>query len=280
MKRPCPLFAALCLIAGSLLGTGFAVAQQSASMQPPPKVLVVFVEELKPGKAGAVHEKTESAFQRALGDAKSRNYYLAMNAISGPPRALFLYRYNSFAEAGKMREMEHADSALGKALDAADQADGELLSTEAWNALSFREDLSHVTPIDMAKMRYMDITRITIKPGHRDEFEEYMKLNGAAITKAVPDARYTVYQSEYGWENGGVFVIFRPMQSLEQVDTRLANSPKVREATGDSGKRLGALAASCIQSSQRNLYSFDPQMSYLPEDYAKSDPYWQHKGNQ
>jgi hypothetical protein len=277
VNRPLELCAGLCVLAGSMFGAGVALAQESKSALAPPKVLVVFVENLKPGKGGAMHEKTESAYQHALGDAKSSNYYLAMNAISGPPRALFLYRYESFAEAGKQRAMEHADSELSTALDAADVADGDLLTTESWNAYSFREDLSHVTPLDLAKMRYMDITRITVKPGHRSEFEEYMKLNGAAITKAVPDARFTTFESQYGWENGGVYLIFRPLRSLEEVDTRLANAPKVREATGDGGKRLGELAASCIQSSQRNLYTFDPQMSYLPDDWSKSDPFWQHK---
>ena len=278
MNRPLELFAGLCLLTGSLFGAGVAYGQESKSALPPPKVLVVFVENLKPGKAGATHEKTEEAFQRALGDAKSTNYYLAMNSISGPPRSLFLYRYESFAEAGKQREMEHANSALGNALDAADSADGELLSNESWNAYSFREDLSHVTPLDLAKMRYMDITRITVKPGHRAEFEEYMKAAGAATTKAVPDARFTVYESQYGWEIGGVYLIFRPLRSLDDVDTRIANGPKVREATGDGGKHVSELAASCIESSQRNLYSFDPQMSYLPEDWAKSDSFWAHKG--
>ncbi len=277
MKRPLQLLAGLCFVAGGLFSTGVAAAQ-SASAQPPPKVLAVFIEELKPGKGGALHEKTESAFQRALGDAKSTNYYLAMNAISGPPRALFLYRYDSFAEMGKKRDEEHAQSALGSALDAADQADGELITTETWNAFSFREDLSHVVPVDMAKMRYMDITRITVKPGHRADFEEYMKLTGAAIAKVNPTARYTVYESQYGWENGGIYIILRPLHSLDEVDTRIANAPKMREATGDGGKKVADLFAACAQSSQRNLYSFDPQMSYLPEDWAKSDPFWQHKG--
>lgn len=277
MNRPLEWFAGVCLLAGGLVGGSIAAAQESKSALPPPKVLVVFVEQLKPGKSGSLHEKTESAFQKALGDAKSTNYYLAMNAISGPPRALFLYRYESFAEIEKVHQAEHAQSALGTALDAADQADGELLTTEAYNAFTYREELSNPVPADMAKMRYMDITRITVRPGHRAEFDDYMKLNKAAVTKVVPDARWTTYESQYGWENGGVYIIIRPLRSLEEVDTRLANGPKVREATGDNAKKLGEMAASCIESSQRNLYIFDPQMSYLPPDWAKSDPFWEHK---
>jgi len=254
-----------------------AVAQESQSALPPPKVLVAFLEELKPGKAGSMHEKTEGAFQRALGDAKSTNYYLALHAVSGPPRELFLYRYDSFAELEKKYAAEHADTTLGNALDAADQADGELLTTESYSAFSFRDDLSNPVPADLAKMRYMDITRITLKPGHHAEFDQYMKLTKSAVTQVNPKARWTTYQSQYGWENGGVYIIIRPIRSLEEVDTRLANAAKVRAATGDDGKRLAELFGSCIQSFQRNLYAFDPQMSYLPEDWAKSDSFWQHK---
>ena len=98
--------------------------------------------------------------------------------------------------------------------------------------------------------------------------------------KARPDAVWSTYESQYGWENGGVFLIIQPLRSLEDVDRRIADRDKVREAMGEGGlPKLRALAASCIQSSQRNLYAFNPEMSYVYPEWVKSDPaFWQRKG--
>ena len=278
LRRSFGVIAGLCLCAGGFTGAVVsAAAQQSASELPPPKVLVAVVEELKPGKGGAVHEKTESAYHRALKENKSNTHYLALNAISGPPRALFLYRYDSFAAMEKQHMADYSNSTLATALDTADVADGDLLANQSFSVYSYREEMSNPVPTDMAKMRYMDITRITIKPGHRVEWEEYMKLNKAAILKVKPNSRWTTYQSEYGWQNGGVFLIIRPLRSMDEVDTRIADVPKIREAAGDL-KHMAELSAAAIESSQRNLFAFDPQMSYLPDDWAKSDSFWQKKG--
>ena len=64
MKKIIGLSAALCLL---FLGSAIASAQQAADeTMTPPKVLVINREYLKPGKSGSLHEKTESAFVRAM----------------------------------------------------------------------------------------------------------------------------------------------------------------------------------------------------------------------
>ncbi len=91
----------LCLIAG----IGFTAASITATAQeqasgatPPPKVLVIMREFLKPGKAGAAHQKTESAFVQAFTAAQWPEHYIAMNSLSGRPRTLFFLGYDSFAD--------------------------------------------------------------------------------------------------------------------------------------------------------------------------------------
>ena len=64
----------------------------------PPKILVINREVLKPGKNGNPHQRTESAFVRALAAAKDTTYYLGMDAITGPSRSLFFTGYDSFAD--------------------------------------------------------------------------------------------------------------------------------------------------------------------------------------
>ena len=64
----------------------------------PPKVLVLYREYLKPGKQGASHEKTESAFVQAVTKAKWSQRYFDVDSLSGRPRSLFLFPYDSFAD--------------------------------------------------------------------------------------------------------------------------------------------------------------------------------------
>ena len=90
VKRITELLLGLYLLLG---GLGMAVAQEPT---PPPKVLSVIREFVKPGKSGAPHEKAESAFVQAMTRAKWPTHYLAVSSITGKPRVLFLTGYDSF----------------------------------------------------------------------------------------------------------------------------------------------------------------------------------------
>ncbi len=61
----------LCAAALSLGAVVSAVAQdQSSSTMSPPKILTIIREFVKPGKTGAMHDKTETAFVQAMAHAK------------------------------------------------------------------------------------------------------------------------------------------------------------------------------------------------------------------
>jgi hypothetical protein len=131
--------------------------------------------------------------------------------------------------------------------------------------------------VAIATMRYMQISRITIRPGHQGEWEELVKMLWSAEQKTDPDHHIALYQSAYGWENGGVWLLMSPLKSLDEVDKMDANSAKFRENIGDM-KHYRELAAAAIESSQRNLYAFDPSMSYVSDDWVKADPsFWKRK---
>ena len=52
------------------VSSALLAAAQGATPPAPPKVLVIQREYLKPGKAGAAHDKTESVFVQAMARAK------------------------------------------------------------------------------------------------------------------------------------------------------------------------------------------------------------------
>jgi hypothetical protein len=271
--------AGLCLCIGGVSGLPAARAQESgAKATPPPKVLVIDIEWLKPGKGGSAHQKTESAFIQASEKAKSTQHYLAMEALSGPPRSVFFFSYDSFAALEKQRKEEMGNAALSADIDRAYAEDGELLSSMARNIFTLRDDLMAEPGVAIPSMRYMQITRVTVRPGHQADWEEYLKMFRSNLDKTQPGRHIALYQSAFGWENGGIWLLITPMKSLDEVDQANANSAKFIQNLGDTNtKRYRELAGLAIESSQRNLYAFDPEMSYVQDEWATADPFWKHK---
>jgi len=250
----------------------------TAKATPPPKVLVIDIEWLKPGKGGSAHQKTESLFVQAAEKAKSTEHYVALEALSGPPRSLFFFSYDSFAALEKQRQEDMANKSLSADIDQAYAADGELVSSMARNIFTLRDDLMPESGVAIATMRYMQITRVTVRPGHQAEWEEYLKMLRSNLDKTPPVRHIALYQSAYGWENGGIWLLITPMKSLDEVDKADSSSAKFRENMGDNMKHFRELASSAIESSQRNLYAFDPAISYAPDAWVSADPsFWKHK---
>ncbi len=121
MNKISPILLGLSL---AVAGSSMAAAQQTASL---PKVLQITREFLKPYKGGAAHDKTESAFITAMTKAKFPAYYLGLDSLSGKSRALFLTKYDSFADWEKDNKIVDKNPTLSSELDRASVADGELL---------------------------------------------------------------------------------------------------------------------------------------------------------
>src|SRR5271156_1528231 len=121
--------AALALVVLLPVGiSGTAAGQDNPASHMPPKVLTIMREFTKPGKSGTVHEKTESLFVQAMTRAKWPTHYIAVEAVTGKSRALFLTGYDSFASWEKDVLAIQNNKALSADLDRAGAADGELLS--------------------------------------------------------------------------------------------------------------------------------------------------------
>jgi hypothetical protein len=147
----------------------------SVGVIPPPKILVIDREFTKPGKDGNPHEKTESAFVNALAAANSPDHYIAMTSLSGRPRALFMFGYPSFEAWEKADQAVEKNTALSALLDRANVADGELLSEVNQSVYVYDPDLS-LRAGDVVHSRYFEISQYHVKPGHRAEFLELVKL--------------------------------------------------------------------------------------------------------
>jgi len=279
MKKLLGLSLGFCL---SLCSQVAAFAQQTsdqATPPPPPKVLVIMREFLKPGRSGSVHEKSESAFVQAMTAAKWPTHYFAADSMSGRSRALFFVGYDSFEAWEKDNIATMHNPTLAAALDKAAYADGDLLTEYDTSVNVYREDLSLRAGVNIAQMRYFEISRFVVRPGHGKEWDALVKMYKDAYEKAVPDERWAVFQSMYGSDNGGVYLVFTPMKSLAETDRSFIDSKKFTASLGESGmKKLEDLEASSVESVQTNLFIFNPKMSYAADEWIKADPdFWSAK---
>ena len=269
-------------LTGVLLGLSFAIggvgsiaAQETT---PPPKVLVLYREFLKPGKAGATHEKAESAFVQAEAKAKWPAHYFAVDSLSGKQRSLFLFPYDSFDAWEKDAQASQKNTALAAALDRAGVADGELLSDMDATVLTYNEEQSLRGPVDIAHMRYFEISLFQVRPGHGKDWADLVKLVIAAYQK-IPSAHWATYEVAYGQQPNSTYVVFTPLKAAAEIDQEFTQDKDFMAAMGEDGmKKLGELEAAAVESRQSNLFAFNPRMSYPPDAWVKADPdFWKPK---
>ncbi len=268
-----------CMLGAMLLcgGLSLAQAQEMTGLTPPPKVLLIFREFLKPDKGGAPREKAESAFVQAFSHAKAPTHYLAMNSLSGKNRALFLIPYDSFEAWEKDNMWVQKNPALAGALDRATVADGELLSETDASLLVYNEEQSLRAPVDIAHMRYFEISLYRVRAGHRHEWNEAVKLVKAAYEK-VPGTHWAMYEAMFGQEDT-TYVVIIPRKSASEIDHASEEDKAFVAAMGEDGmKKLGELESSAVEFHQNNLFQFSPAMSYPRDEWVKADPdFWKPK---
>ncbi len=275
MKRTVSLMLSSSLL---LAGTCILAAQEKpAGMSSPPKVLVIYREFVKPGKSGSVHEKAESAFVQAYTRAKSPSHYFAVDSMSGKPRSLFLYGYDSFDAWEKAGQASDKDATFSAANDRAAIADGDVLSDADSSVMVYREDQSLHANVDIPHMRYFEISLYHVRPGHGKEWDDLVKLVMAAYEK-VPDTHWAMYEVMFG-QQGHTYVVFSPRKSGAEIDEAFGKEKKFVEAMGEDGmKKLSELEASAVDSAQTNLFKFNPKMSYPPDAWVQADPeFWKPK---
>ncbi len=278
MKIISPVLLGLSL---AVVGSSLAAAQEMQSpaqqMQGPPKVLQITREFIKPGKSGAIHDKSESHFVAAMTKAKWPTHYVAMNSLSGKSRALYITGYPSFDAWEKDNAAIDKNKDLSAELDRDSVADGELLNGLDQAVLYYNEDLSYRPATSLAHVRIMEITAFKIKPGHRKDWSDLVKLVIAAHKKGNTSAQWAMFELAYG--GGEEYVTFSADKSMAEIDTGYAEDKQFRDALGDDGlKKFSDLVQATIDSVDSELFQINPRQSYPPEDWVKADPdFWKPK---
>ena len=73
-----------------------------------------------------------------------------------------------------------------------------------------------------------------------------------------------------------IFLVITAMKSASEIDRSFAQGKEFEAAMGEDGmKKLSELSAAAIESTQSNLFAFNPRMSYVSDDWVKADPdFW------
>lgn len=250
---------------------------QDAAMSSPPKVLTIQREFLKPGRAGMIHDRSESGFVQAMSRAKWPTHYFALNSLSGKSRALYISGYDSFDAWQKDSDAMEKNSVLSSELDKLDMSDGDLQTEYGQYVFYYQPDMSLRVTGSLAHVKYMEITSFHLRPGHHKEWSDAVKMVIDAHQKAGTSANWAMYELEYG--GGDEYVLISVDKGLGDIDTGFAEDKKFRDAMGEEGMaKLESLAAACIESSDSELFAINPRQSYPPEEWVKENPeFWKPK---
>jgi hypothetical protein len=243
-----------------------------------PKVLQITREYTKPGRAGTVHDKAESAFVQAMARAKWPTHYIGMTSLTGKQRALFLTRYESFEAWEKDNQSIAKNAVLAASLDRAGAADGELLDDIDQAVFYFREEMSLRPLSDISHTRFLDVTVFHVRGGKSKEWQELVKMAKEAYGKADPEAHWGMFELAFGGDNG-TFLLLTARKTLAEVDRGFMMEKQLATTMGEEGrKKMDELFGASVDSSQSQLFAYNPKMSYVEDEWIKSDPdFWKPK---
>jgi len=270
--RPRHAFLVLLCVAAGAAG---AFAQALPTSQP--KLLQIYREQVKTGHAAA-HAKTESGWPAAFAKSQSPDYYLALASMTGPQVVWFLSPWDSYATWGKSMARDESNAALSAELERLSAADAEHVDALPAIEAMARPDLSHGAYPDLNKQRFWEITIMRVRPGHEDQFAEAAKAYKAIAGRAMPNARWRVYQITAGMP-GPTFLIFSSVESFGQFDAMMAEGmgaeKSMTPAERDVFKKFDTEA---LVNAESNKYRLDPNMSYVSAETKATDPtFWSKK---
>ena len=241
----------------------------------PPKILLIVREDIKTGMMGP-HAIEANNVSQIYAKAKSPWHRLAMTPVAGNENEVtYFWGFDSFADMEKSNKDLDGIGVTYKADFDRNRHEGDDYHSSQRDSIAvLREDLSYNPGVDIAKMRYMRMQTIRVKPGHGREFEEGRKMANAVHVKAKIDEHMAVYQIMGGAQNGTYLVII-PWASLEGMAT-IPHGKNYWDAMGDDNReKTEKIESEAVVFTSTDVYAFAPHLSYASERMIASDPgFW------
>ena len=241
----------------------------------PPKLLLLVHRQIKFGSE-AERQKLETQMSRACDGLNVPNSWIDLESVTGESKSLSFDPFDSFAQ------MDQAFVGWGQLFAAhpdlaqlQEQIKSQVTSERTIIAVR-RDDLGYRKDfIDLSKMRFMRVLQVRVRPGYESSFEEAFKILGAAYERINATTPWVVYQVNVGMPSPS-FLVFVPMQALQQNDDLLAWRKDLRQAEGeDAVRRMEEIAKQAYESTESNLYAVSPEVSHVAKEFADGDPqFW------
>ena len=267
------------LLGISLTFAGAALAAAQEETATPPKVIQITREWLKMGKSPSAHDRSEAGFVSLSARGKLQGHYVALNSMSGKPRALYLFRYPSYEAWEKDNQTVEKNAALSADFDRLIASDGEFLDALDTAVFTYEPDLSYHPRPDLSHARYYALSIFHVRPGHMKEWLQAVKMYKENCDKAAPEAHWGMYAIAYGGESG-TYLALSHRASLKELDDEMAGGKKWVEAMGgeEGMQKFDELVGQALDSSRNELFSINPKQSYAEEAWIKADPdFWKPK---
>ena len=267
----------LCSVAGLSLAltlTGPLAAHAQTPAVPAPNILNIETVNIKPYADGP-YDKVASEYPDASEHLKVPTHVLAMEALTGPPRSIYLTGYDSYEALQKNEEWLLGDAAADARFDALDARVAPYISEVHYTIWHYRPDLSNnVAGADIPHSHYWEVIVFHMRSGHNEHFEELMKLYRDASLKSGQNVPWATYQGLMGVTDS--YLVLVPMTSLKDVDTGLAHKKDFGAALGDEGRRrMNKLSEESVASVEDNIWMVNPEWSYVERSWIDADPqYW------
>jgi hypothetical protein len=243
-----------------------------------PKVLLLVYQQMQPGKAGE-RQRLEVDTSRRFDELNVPITWIELEAVTGPPQALFFDPASSFEELDRAGAMLANTFASHPEL-AQQQEQIELRLASSRTAVAIRRDELDfsVEKMDLTKARYLRITVMQLRPGREQDFVEAEKVRRTALNRAGADVAWAMYEANAGLEQP-TFLLVEPLKSLQDVDKRVEIQRKAEQGWEQTErKRVDEITRDAYLSIESNLYVIHPEMSHVSREFAAGDPgYWIQK---
>jgi hypothetical protein len=268
----------LCFVAGLFLAlAGSPAARAQTPAVPPPNILNIETVTLKPYQSGH-YDKVASEYAALSQQLKDPTHFLAMESLTGPPRAIYLTGYDSYEALQKNEEWLLGDTAIDAKFDALDARQAACISDVQYTIWHYRPDLSNnVSGADLPHSHYWEVIIFHMRSGHDEQFEELTKLYRDAHLKISQNTPWATYEGLAGVTDA--YLVLVPMTSLKDQDTALAHKKDFGAALGDEGKgQMNKLSAESVASVEDNIWMVVPEWSTVEKAWIEADPqYWAPK---
>lgn len=254
------------------------MAAQQGPFTPPPAVLQIGREFMRPGKAQAVAQIERDGVAEAA-RLNNPHPWLALASVSGRDDHWFLSGYDSYAAVDQEYERVGAIPAVARLFAEMPGRKAELLIEPRIVFARYREDLSYSRGLTAAHTRFFLVTTVQIHPGHGADFAELRRIVRGGHQRARAADNISVYEVDSGMPDG-TFLIFSAAASFDEAGALsqfhgrgLENALSPQDRT-----RLRDLSNTAIESSETVLFSVDPSMSYPAQEWIQADvEFW--RGN-